>query len=91
VDQIVVVEPRPATVEVGPFKVQFVPVSHSIPESSALVIDTPAGRIFHSADFKIDHTPGGGRRLGRCPDRRDRGRTPGQGDDLRFHQRLFHP
>mgnify|MGYP001371912558 FL=1 len=57
VDQIVVVEPRPATVEVGPFKVQFVPVSHSIPESSALVIDTPAGRIFHSADFKIDHTP----------------------------------
>jgi ribonuclease J len=33
-DQIVIVEPRPATVEVGPFKVQFVPVSHSIPESS---------------------------------------------------------
>jgi ribonuclease J len=57
VDKIVTVEPRPATVEVGPFKVQFVPVSHSIPESSALVIDTPAGRIFHSADFKIDHNP----------------------------------
>jgi ribonuclease J len=56
-DQIVTVEPRPGTVEVGPFKVQFVPVSHSIPESSALVIDTPAGRIFHSADFKIDHNP----------------------------------
>jgi ribonuclease J len=56
-DQIVTVEPRPATVEVGPFKVQFVPVSHSIPESSAMVIDTPAGRIFHSADFKIDHNP----------------------------------
>jgi ribonuclease J len=56
-DQIVAVEPRPHTVEVGPFKVQFVPVSHSIPESSALVIDTPAGRIFHSADFKIDHAP----------------------------------
>jgi len=57
VDQIVIVEPRPATVEVGPFKVQFVPVSHSIPESSGLVIDTPAGRIFHTADFKIDHDP----------------------------------
>jgi len=57
VDQIITVDPRPATVEVGPFKVQFIPVSHSIPESSALVIDTPAGRIFHSADFKIDHTP----------------------------------
>lgn len=57
VDQIVTVEPRPATVEAGPFKVQFIPVSHSIPESSALVIDTPAGRIFHSADFKIDRSP----------------------------------
>lgn len=56
-DQIVTVDPRPATVEVGPFKVQFIPVSHSIPESSALVIDTPAGRIFHSADFKIDQSP----------------------------------
>jgi ribonuclease J len=56
-DQIVTVGARPATVEAGPFKVQFVPVSHSIPESSALVIDTPAGRIFHSADFKIDHNP----------------------------------
>ena len=56
-DQIVTVDPRPATIEAGPFKVQFVPVSHSIPESSALVIDTPAGRIFHSADFKIDHNP----------------------------------
>ncbi|WP_309666346.1 ribonuclease J [Tabrizicola sp.] len=56
-DMIHVVEARPATVECGPFKVQFVPVSHSIPESSALVIDTPAGRILHSGDFKIDHDP----------------------------------
>lgn len=57
IDRIVTVDPRPAVVEVGPFKVQFVPVAHSIPESSALVIDTPAGRIFHSADFKIDRAP----------------------------------
>ncbi len=41
----------------GPFKVGFIPVSHSIPESSGLVIDTPAGRVMHSGDFKIDHTP----------------------------------
>ena len=52
-----VVAARPETVEVGPFKVQFVPVSHSIPESAALVIDTPAGRVVHSGDFKLDHTP----------------------------------
>jgi ribonuclease J len=56
-DAIQVVEPHPSVVEAGPFKVQFVPVSHSIPESSALVIDTPAGRVMHSGDFKIDHSP----------------------------------
>ncbi|MBF9046297.1 MBL fold metallo-hydrolase [Rhodobacterales bacterium LSUCC0031] len=47
----------PARVEVGPFNVQFAPVSHSIPEASALVIDTPAGRVVHSGDFKIDRAP----------------------------------
>ena len=51
------VDSRPHTVEVGPFKVQFVPVSHSIPESAALLIDTPAGRIVHSGDFKLDANP----------------------------------
>ena len=56
-DAITVVEARPAVVEAGPFKVQFVPVSHSIPESSALIIDTPAGRIVHSGDFKRDANP----------------------------------
>ena len=56
-DMITTVMSRPETVEVGPFKVQFVPVSHSIPESAALVIDTPAGRIVHSGDFKLDATP----------------------------------
>lgn len=56
-DQIHIVEPRPAVVQAGPFDVQFVPVSHSIPESAGLVIDTPAGRIVHSGDFKIDTAP----------------------------------
>ncbi|WP_128253673.1 ribonuclease J [Falsirhodobacter deserti] len=56
-DTITVVEPRPAVVEAGPFSVQFVPISHSVPESSALVIDTPAGRVVHSGDFKLDPAP----------------------------------
>ncbi|KIT17928.1 ribonuclease J [Jannaschia aquimarina] len=54
---VTICDPWPATTELGPFKIGFVPISHSIPESSALVIDTPAGRIVHSGDFKIDHTP----------------------------------
>ncbi|MDJ0995449.1 MAG: ribonuclease J [Dinoroseobacter sp.] len=47
----------PDTVTVGPFTVGFLPVSHSIPEAAALVIDTPAGRIVHSGDFKLDPNP----------------------------------
>jgi ribonuclease J len=49
--------PWPEMVTAGPFSVGFVPLSHSIPESSGLVIDTPAGRLVHSGDFKIDHNP----------------------------------
>ncbi len=52
-----VVEQWPAMVQAGPFRVGFVPISHSIPESAGLVIDTPAGRIIHSGDFKIDLDP----------------------------------
>jgi ribonuclease J len=50
----------PETVTAGPFQVGFAPVAHSIPESSALIIDTPAGRIVHTGDFKLDTTPGVG-------------------------------
>ncbi|HEX9856768.1 MAG TPA: ribonuclease J, partial [Paracoccaceae bacterium] len=56
-DAITTVGALPEVVEAGPFKVQFVPVAHSIPESSGLIIDTPAGRIVHSGDFKLDETP----------------------------------
>ncbi len=52
-----VVSAWPEMTEAGPFSVGFVPISHSIPETSALVIDTPEGRLVHSGDFKIDHTP----------------------------------
>ncbi|WP_370230382.1 ribonuclease J [Cognatishimia sp.] len=47
----------PETVQAGPFSVGFLPVSHSIPESGALVIDSPAGRVIHTGDFKLDETP----------------------------------
>ena len=47
----------PQVIEAGPFKVSYLPLSHSIPESAGLIIDTPAGRIVHTGDFKLDETP----------------------------------
>ena len=41
----------------GPFKLEFVPVTHSIPESCALFIDSGRGTALHSGDWKIDRTP----------------------------------
>ena len=48
---------RGGTVEVGPFRVSFVALSHSIPEGNGLLIETPFGNIFHTGDWKIDETP----------------------------------
>ncbi len=47
---------RTGSVELGPFKVRFVPLAHSIPEGNGLLIETPHGRIFHTGDWKIDET-----------------------------------
>ncbi|MEL6206356.1 MAG: ribonuclease J, partial [Pseudomonadota bacterium] len=52
-----IVDPFPEEMAAGPFRISFLPVSHSIPESSAIVIDTPAGRIVHTGDFKLDGSP----------------------------------
>lgn len=51
------IQPWPEVIKAGPFSVSFLPMSHSIPETSALVIDTPAGRVIHTGDFKLDRTP----------------------------------
>jgi len=51
------VGPWPHQLGAGPFTVGFAPISHSIPESSMLILDTPAGRVVHTADFKVDRTP----------------------------------
>ena len=52
-----VVEPYPHVIDCGPLKISYLPISHSIPESAGLLIDTPEGRLLHSGDFKIDETP----------------------------------
>lgn len=44
-------------VTIGPFDVEWIPVAHSVPESNALAIRTPAGLVVHSGDWKLDDTP----------------------------------
>ena len=43
--------------EIADFEVEFIHITHSIADSSALAIKTPAGVVLHSGDFKIDHSP----------------------------------
>ncbi len=47
--------------DVGPFELEFVAVNHSIPDALAVVINTGAGRILHTGDFKMDQLPLDGR------------------------------
>ena len=49
--------PLGGRVTIGAFDVEFVSVAHSIPESNALIISTPAGTVLHTGDWKIDPTP----------------------------------
>jgi len=52
----------PESLSLGPFECRFLAVSHSIPEAVAVVLDTDAGRILYTSDFKLDQTPIDGRK-----------------------------
>ena len=54
--RLVSVRPRDR-VTVGPFEIEFIRVTHSMPDCVALAIHTPAGTLVHTGDFKIDQTP----------------------------------
>jgi len=53
---LVPVRPR-ERVTIGPFEIEFIRVTHSMPDCVALAIRTPVGTIVHTGDFKIDQTP----------------------------------
>jgi ribonuclease J len=50
-------DPDAGPVQLGPFEVEFVRMAHSVPDSVGLAIRTTAGLVFHSGDWKLDHTP----------------------------------
>jgi ribonuclease J len=49
--------PEAGPVEIGPFRVEFVRVAHSVPDSVAVLLESPAGRVLATGDWKLDHTP----------------------------------
>jgi ribonuclease J len=55
--------PLGGKIELGDFKVEYVHLTHSIPEPNGLLIETPLGRIFHTGDWKIDPHPVVGREM----------------------------
>jgi ribonuclease J len=69
------VDPEGGPVEIGPYGCEVVRMAHSIPDALAVVLDTPGGRILHTGDYKIDHTPVDGFRtdIGKLADLGNRG------------------
>jgi ribonuclease J len=51
------IDPEGPPLELGPFRLEFVRMAHSIPDAVAVVLETRAGRIVVTGDYKIDHTP----------------------------------
>jgi ribonuclease J len=69
------IDPEGDPVRIGPYRAEFVRMAHSIPDAVAVVLETPGGRLVHTGDYKIDHTPVDGFRtdLGKLADLGNRG------------------
>jgi ribonuclease J len=51
------IDPEGAPLQLGPFRLEFVRMSHSVPDAVGICIETAAGRVFHTGDWKLDYTP----------------------------------
>jgi ribonuclease J len=51
------VRPEAGAIDLGPFRIEFVRMAHSVPDTVAVLIETSSGRVLHSGDWKLDHTP----------------------------------
>jgi ribonuclease J len=60
--EFVEIDPEGERTRCGPFEVEFARVTHSIPDAVAVVLHTDQGRIVHTGDYKLDHTPIDGQR-----------------------------
>jgi ribonuclease J len=69
------VDPEGAPVDLGPFRLEFIRMAHSVPDCVGIALETPAGRVFHTGDWKLDHTPVDGLRtdVGRLAELGNRG------------------
>ena len=58
IEDLVITEvPLGGSLTLGPFEIEFISLTHSIPEPNALAIKTPAGTVLHTGDWKIDPDP----------------------------------
>jgi ribonuclease J len=80
-------------IEVGPFRLEFVRMAHSIPDNVGVVFETPAGRILQTSDYKLDHTPVDGMRtdVGRLAELGNRGVDLLLGDSTNAERPGFTP
>jgi ribonuclease J len=69
------IDPEGPPLELGPFRLEFVRMAHSVPDTVGIAIETSAGRVFHTGDWKLDHTPVDGLRtdVGRLAEIGNRG------------------
>jgi ribonuclease J len=54
--------PDDEPMQLGPFRIELIRMAHSIPDAAAVVLETPGGRVVHTGDYKLDHTPVDGQR-----------------------------